>query len=117
MLGGSFVVPVVSEDAFSSAVLLTVVTTYWPSGETCDMNPTRVLPSSLPRAALHSITSWLRMGMFGEMDASVYMPLWFWGPSRSMPSVLPSREKEWQLAQVGIPSSSSRLFGSPTLRR
>ena len=32
---------------------LTVVTTYCPSGETCDMNPMRTLPFSLPRGELH----------------------------------------------------------------
>ena len=33
-----------------------------------------------------------------------------------MPSVLPSREKEWQLAHVCMPVSSSRLRASATLR-
>ena len=47
----------------------------------------------------------------------MYSPLSFCGPSRSMPMVLPSREKEWQFAQVCRPSINSRLCGSPTLRR
>ena len=73
-----------------------MVTTYWPSGETCDMKPTRICEVSFPLTERHSIS--------------------FFGPSRSIPRVLPSRENEWQLAQVGMLSSNKRLSGSPTLR-
>ena len=40
----------------------------------------------------------------------------FWGPSMSMPSVLPSREKEWQLAQECRSFITMWLSGSPTSR-
>ena len=56
------------------------------------------------------------MDIFGLTSASAYRPLSFCGPSMSMPSVLPSSEKEWQLAQVGIPVSTTRLRASPIFR-
>ena len=56
------------------------------------------------------------MDICGLMETSAYSPLSFAGPSRSIPSVLPSRENEWQLAQVCIPVRSSRLLGSAMLR-
>ena len=37
------------------------------------------------------------------------------GPSTSMPSVLPSREKEWQFAQEGMPRQHE--LGCPAARR
>ena len=85
---------------------LIVVTTYFPSGETWDMKPSRTWAPSLPRKELHAITSSLRMAICGLMETSAYKPLSFCGPSRSSPSVLPSREKEWQFAHVCSPSSS-----------
>src|ERR1035441_6300992 len=94
-----------------------MVTTYCPSGETCDMKPTRMSPVSLPSEVLHSITSLVEIDICGRMGTSVYMPLSFCGPSRSIPSVLPSREKEWQLAHVYMPVRSRRLRDSPTFRR
>jgi hypothetical protein len=47
-----------------------VVTTYRPSGETCDMKPTRatagseLLTSGFSMKELQRITSWLRMTVF-----------------------------------------------------
>ena len=77
-----------------------VVTTNRPSGETCDMNPTRTgLPASVGNDD-HEIMSSLRMVIFGATGTMVYRPLSFCGPSMSRPSVLPLPEKEWQLAQV-----------------
>ena len=49
------------------------------------------------------MTSSLRMDICGCDGAMAYRPLSFCGPSKSIPSVLPSREKEWQLAQVCMP--------------
>ena len=57
-----------------------------------------------------------RMDISGAMGAMTYVPLSFSGPSKSIPKVLPSLEKEWQLAQVWRPVSSSRLLDSPTFR-
>src|ERR1035437_4590743 len=85
--------------------------TYCPSGDTCDMNATRRFPHSFPRNELHVTTSWLRITVWGATETSAYMPLSLRGPSRSMPSVLPSREKEWQLAQVCNPDRKSGVEG------
>ena len=77
------------------------------------MKPTRSLPPSLPaeRAPVDHVLVADRRAAAGS-GTSAYRPLSFCGPSRSMPSVLPSREKEWQLAQVCRPSISRRLWGS-----
>ena len=101
--------------AVSGPGSLIVVATYRPSGETCDMKAARRRPPSLPRKDLHWITSSLRMVVWGRTDTRAYSPLSFCGPSTSTPSVSPSRENEWQLAQVGKPSMSFRLPGWPTL--
>src|SRR5512134_1979716 len=80
------------------------------------MKPTRIGDAGRSRNESHEITSSLWMDIWGEIEAIAYMPLSFLGPSRSNPNVLPSRENEWQLAQVGRPSISRRLRGSATLR-
>src|SRR6185312_8006901 len=98
------------------------VITYWPFGETCDMNPKRLtagselFPSRLSRNELHRITSWLRIVVSFDTGTSAYNPLSFFGPSMSSPSVLPSFENEWQLAHVGRFSITTRLWLSPMLR-
>ena len=81
------------------------------------MKPTRSLPPSFPRNVLQATTSSLRTVVWGRMDTRAYSPLSFSGPSTSMPSVLPSRETEWQLAQLWMPSINRWLLLSPTLRR
>ncbi len=98
------------------------VTTNRPSGETCDMNPNRFTDGSellvfgSSRNELHRITSTFRIVMFLLTGTIAYRPLSFFGPSMSRPSVLPSVEKEWQLAQVGRSSMTVRLWVSPMLR-
>src|ERR1035441_1199051 len=92
---------------------LMVLTTYFPSGETCDMKATRKLPPKGPLNELHLMMSSLRMVVCGPTEPIAYSPLSFCGPSTSNPRVLPSRENEWQLAQVGNPSINFRLSGSP----
>ena len=80
------------------------------------MKPSLTWLPSLPRKELQAITSSLRMAICGWMETRAYNPLSFCGPSTSIPNVLPSRENEWQLAQVCRPSISTRLRGSATLR-
>src|ERR1035437_4288084 len=65
---------------------------------------------------LQRMTSWLRMVMFLATGERAYRPLSFRGPSRSNPSVLPSAEKEWQLAQVGRFFITVILCGSAMFR-
>src|SRR5579859_7465768 len=43
------------------------------------------------------------MVLTGLMGINAYRPLSFCGPSTSMPRVLPSRARLWQLAHVGRP--------------
>src|ERR1039457_6690772 len=93
-----------------------VVTTRRPSGEIWDMNPTRRVPPSFPRKVLHSTTFSSRTVMRGDTGTMAYNPLSLRGPSRSIPMVFPSREKEWQLAQLWIPVMTTRLAGSETWR-
>ena len=93
-----------------------VVTTYRPSGETCDMKPIRSLPPSLPRKVLHSMTFSLRIAAWGWIGKRAYRPLLFRGPSTSIPMVLPSRETEWQFVQEWRPVITTRLVVSATLR-
>src|ERR1017187_605458 len=88
-----------------------------PSGDTWDMNPSRSWLPNSPRKLVHEITSSLRMVMRFCTGTMVYRLLSFSGPSRSIPKVLPSPEKEWQLAQVCMSSSSTRLRVSATSRR
>src|SRR5271157_2258610 len=92
------------------------VTTYWPSGEICDMKPNRLLAFSSAKE-LHRITYWLRMEVSALTGTMPYRPLSFPGPSTSSPIVFPSRENEWQLAQVGKPSIISLLLTSEMYRR
>ena len=54
--------------------------------------------------------------IFFATDVSAYRPLSFCGPSMSRPSVLPSAENEWQLAQVCRSVITTWLAGSATLR-
>src|ERR1035438_3841809 len=91
------------------------VTTYCPSGETCDMKPNLLLAGS-PEKDCHFNTSSLRMDVSFLTGTRPYSPLSFAGPSTSNPSVLPSLEKEWQFAQVGRPCITILLLGSLTLR-
>jgi hypothetical protein len=58
----------------------------------------------------------LRIVIRGWTLTIAYSPLSFWGPSISIPSALPSAEKEWQLAQVCSPSIITRLCVAPTSR-
>src|ERR1035441_808629 len=88
---------------------LIVLTTYFPSGETCDMKATRRLPPNGPLNELHFTMSSIWMTVCGLTATMAYSPLSFCGPSTSNPRVLPSRENEWQLAQVGKPSINFRL--------
>ena len=62
------------------------VTTYWPSGEICDMKPNRLLAFSSANE-LHRITSWSRMEVSFFTGTIPYRPLSFAGPSTSSPSV------------------------------
>ena len=100
-----------------------MVTTYWPSGETCDMKPKRfavgpsVFTGAAPGNAPQRMTSSLRMVISFWTLTSAYRPLSFCGPSMSSPSVLPSSAKEWQLAQVGRPCMMTLLCGSLTFRK
>src|ERR1022692_78223 len=94
-----------------------VVTTRRPSGDTWDMNPSRSWLPNSPRKLVHEITSSLRMVMRFCTGTLVYRLLSFSGPSRSIPKVLPAPEKEWQLAQVCMSSSSTRLRVSAASRR
>src|SRR5208282_601688 len=86
-----------------------VVTTYSPSGDTCDMKPMRRSPVRRPLAVLHWMTFSSRIAVSRSTGVSVYMPRLCCNPSRSIPSVLPSFEKEWQLAHIGTPSIIRRL--------
>ena len=52
----------------------------------------------------------------GAIGAIAYAPLSPSGPSTSMPSVRPSAENEWQLAQVGMSRSTTRLSRRETSR-
>jgi len=79
---------------------LTEVTIYCPSGEIRDMKPTLDPTLAPSRKELHSTTFWLPMDMRGLTGVMEYSPLSLAGPSRSMARVLPSAEKEWQLAQT-----------------
>jgi hypothetical protein len=66
---------------------------------------------------------WFLLNLFQENTSSVsimvfldsgviaYAPLSPVGPSMSMPSVLPSFEKEWQFPQVGIAFKTTLLEG------
>src|ERR1039457_6836219 len=92
-----------------------VVTTYFPVGDTCDMNPKR-LGDPCSVKAIHRITYLFSMDDTLLMGISPYNALSFCGPSTSMPSVFPSREMEWQLAQVGRFSITVLLCGSDTYR-
>ena len=56
------------------------------------------------------------MDIRGSTVLMAYRPLSFCGPSRSIPRVLPSAEKEWQLAQVCMPSSTTLPRGSAISR-
>src|SRR5271165_7313669 len=49
--------------------------------------------------------------MFFDTDTIAYKLLSFLGPSKSSPSVLPSLENEWQLAQVTSFCITVRLCG------
>src|ERR1039457_3153772 len=91
------------------------VITYFPSGDTCDMKPNR-LGDPCSGNALQRITYSLLMELIFLMGISPYNALSFCGPSTSMPSVFPSREMEWQLAQVGRFSITVLLCGSDTYR-
>ncbi len=93
-----------------------VVTTYFPVGDTCDMNPKR-LGDPCSVKALHRITYLFSMDDTLVMGISPYNALSFCGPSTSMPSVFPSRETEWQLAHVGRFVITTLLPGSETFRR
>src|ERR1035438_3269714 len=84
-----------------------VVTTYFPVGDTCDMNPKR-LGDPCSVKALHRIT------YLFSMDDTLVMGI---SPYKSMPSVFPSRETEWQLAHVGRFVITTLLPGSETFRR
>ena len=64
------------------------------------MKPTRTgLPDSVGNDGHETISS-LRMVIRFSTGTIPYRPLSFCGPSMSRPSVLPSPENEWQLAQV-----------------
>src|ERR1035437_1147643 len=67
-----------------------------------DMKPTRIGPEGCSRKDFQVITSSFRMDICGLTALMAYRPLSFCGPSRSIPMVLPSAEKEWQLKQVCI---------------
>ncbi len=90
----------------------TEVTTYFPSGETCDMKPNRCGVFSVNAA--HLMTRSLLMELTFWSGSSAYNPLLLFGPSTSSPSVFPSRETEWQLAQVGRFCIMMVLLGSST---
>ena len=62
------------------------------------------------------MTSLLVIVMFLVTGTMAYKPLSLRGPSISSPSVLPSRENEWQLAQVGRFPITVRLCGSAMFR-
>src|ERR1700690_766092 len=89
--------------------------TYCPSGETCDMKPTRDFPRLM--SLFQETMSWLRIDMFSWMGTIAYRPLSFLGPSTSMPMVLPSVENEWQLAHVCRSCINNGLSGLPISRR
>src|ERR1039458_2664710 len=93
------------ETAFTSMGTLpdpgtsTEVTTYFPLGETCDMKPKRCGVFSVK--SLHLTTYSLLMELTFWRGSRAHSALLLLGPSTSSPSVFPSRETEWQLAQVG----------------
>ena len=89
--------------------------TYSPSGETCDMNPTRDCPTR--RSEFQETVSWLRMDICFWTETIAYRPLSLPGPSTSMPMVLPSVENEWQLPHVCISWINNRLSGLAMSRR
>src|ERR1039458_9688621 len=92
-----------------------VESTYWPSGETCDMKPTRDCPTRM--SVFQETMSSFRMDICFRIGTTAYRPLSFLGPSTSMPIVLPSAENEWQLAQVCRSCITTRLSGWLTSRR
>jgi hypothetical protein len=87
------------------------VTTYSPLGETCDIRAKRC-GGVFSVTLLHLRTYSLLMELTGLMGSRPYSALLLAGPSTSSPSVFPSREAEWQLAQVGSFCMTVRLWGS-----